>query len=169
MGARGKMAAPAAVRRARGDRNAGRKKNEALADEETNLSMQPVNDVDAPNGLGYIGKAEWDRIVGIQNKLGDLHWITEIDSALLYAYCAAFEVYIQAVETWRNDGGHFHTYGSKGVEIVNPKFTAMQRAHRTLLDSTKSLGLQPDVRLRLVGAMSQTQTNGNSPAERLLS
>lgn len=145
MGRRGPKPLPSNVRRLFGQTGGGRPvpKNEPIP---------PANRPEPPSWLNAIGRKEWDRISGVLYAIGTL---TEIDQAMLAAYCMAFARYVQAErDLERAAKKDSATHGAviataSGNEIQNPLMGVVNTLRRDMQRLGAEFGLSPSSRSQI--------------------
>lgn len=104
----------------------------------------PTRAPDAPEWLGDLARAEWQRIVP---QLVRMNVISEIDQSVLAAYCESWGDYVEAVQSVRLEGKTFTT--PQGYIAKNPMATILNESRAAVLKWSQELGLTPSARARL--------------------
>jgi len=141
MSPRGRKPTPSATRRAEG--NPGRR---PLNELEPQL---PAEAPECPEHLDQEAKKEWGRVVKLLETAGI---ITQVDRAVLAAYCRAWSLYLEADQTIQKYG--LMLISAKGVPYQSPYLNTMTAALKDVRSYAAELGMTPSSRSRVekVGA-----------------
>ena len=141
---RGPTPAPAKTRNMRGNR-----KGKALAEEPTNLSVAAVEPIGVEDEvLTEIGQREFERIVRLQQSLGDMAWVTEADWASLVVYARAWERWVITVgesRRWMETMAWATVYEDDKGFHASPVMQMEMRSERALMQAAAGCALVPNV------------------------
>jgi P27 family predicted phage terminase small subunit len=133
---RGRKPTPAAVKRRQG--NPGKRR---LNKKEPRLQSRIPS---CPKHLQGEARREWNRSAGLLRRLGV---ITELDRAVLAAYCTAYADYVEAVEHLNKTGAVKRS--KKGGEYQNLWVPIKKRSMDQMVKFGSELGLTPSSRSRV--------------------
>lgn len=134
---RGRKPKPTVLKLVQG--NPGRRPlNEAEPQPPTNMPLAPAH-------LGEEAKAEWDRLAGVLNEMGVL---TEVDRAVLAAYCQAYGRWVEAETKLKETPTLLKTPG--GYVQQSPWLSISNKQVEIMAKLMPELGLTPASRSRLV-------------------
>jgi P27 family predicted phage terminase small subunit len=109
---------------------------------------------DCPPELGDVAKREWDRLVG---ELATLRIITNLDRAALAAYCNAYGLWADSIESIQKYGTMVKS--PNGYPVQSPYIAIANRQAEIMLRIASEFGFTPASRSRIAAP---------SPAERSL-
>lgn len=117
-----------------------------------------VGDLVPPDWLTPEAREEWDRIVP---ELERLKLITQIDLAMLTAYCVQWGVYVKAARQLARQGLTFKSKNKQGATYqgTRPQFSIAVRALEQCRMLAQEFGLTPAARTKLKVEASETPRN----------
>jgi P27 family predicted phage terminase small subunit len=99
---------------------------------------------DCPPELSDAAKTEWDRLAG---ELSKLRLLTNLDRAVLAAYCSAYALWAEAVEAVQKYGAMVKS--PNGYPIQSPYIAIANRQAEIMLRISSEFGFTPASRGRI--------------------
>lgn len=140
---RGRKPKPTALKRQQG--NPGKRPL------NTKEPRPPIGAPTCPQHLKEKARAEWKRVAPTLERLGVL---TNLDRAVLAAYCTSYADYVEAVE--HLERGKVIIKSPDGGQYQNPWVAVKRRATEQMLKCAGELGLTPSSRGRVQAVDMET-------------
>jgi len=146
MARRGRKPKPTELKRRAG--NPGRRK---LNDQEPTPALRAPP---CPRHLDRIARREWRRLC---RELLELGILTDLDRAVLIAYCESWSLYVQAREKVAEEGSVL--ISSKGTPYASPYHNQMTAAMKAMVGYAAELGMTPSSRSRVTARPPTAQAD----------
>ncbi len=133
---RGRTPLPTAIKKIKG--NPGKRK---LNKKEPKPNIEIP---ECPSHITGLAKQEWDRVTVHLQKMGV---ISQIDRAVLSAYCTAYKDYVEAEQKIKKEGEVI--FYDSGSAAQNPRVGIKNKAMEKLIRIAAEFGMTPSSRSRL--------------------
>ena len=107
------------------------------------LNPEP-NGPECPAELGPVARREWDRVVG---ELGALRLLTNLERAVLAAYCGAYSLWAEAMEAIQKYGTMIKS--PSGYPTQSPYVAIANRQAEIMMRIAAEFGFTPASRSRI--------------------
>lgn len=99
---------------------------------------------DCPVELGPVARQEWDRLV---DQLAPLRILTHLDRAALAQYCAAYSLWLEAIEATQTYGAMVKS--PSGYPVQSPYVSIANRQTEIMMRIASEFGFTPASRSRI--------------------